>query len=121
AEAYRPGREEVHAASQEVTDAIGASLQPSGEAAVDEHALDRAAARIAQGYDPVHGGFGDAPKFPPSMTLDFLMQRVAAGFSRPDSGRLKPAPTQEIITNTPTKLARSGIYDQIGAGFPGYS
>src|SRR5437870_3803514 len=121
AEAYRSRREEVQEASQEVTNAIGASLQPSGEASIDEHSLDRAAAHIAQAYDPTHGGFGGAPKFPPSMALDFLMQHEAAGFSRPDSGRLKPAPTQEIITNTLTKMARGGIYDQIAGGFHRYS
>jgi uncharacterized protein YyaL (SSP411 family) len=126
AEAYRSRREEVHAASKEVTEAIGTSLQPAGEATIDEAALDRSAARIAQGYDPVHGGFGGAPKFPPSMTLDFLMQRVAAGFSRPDAGqleagRLKPAATQDIITNTLTRMAHGGIYDQIGGGFHRYS
>src|SRR5205085_9473954 len=79
---------------------------------LDRHALDRAAAGIAQHYDPVHGGFGGAPKFPPSMSLDFLMQ-VAW---REDDRELR-----EIIVNTLTKMARGGMYDQIGGGFHRYS
>jgi len=106
AEAYRSRPEAVREASKEVTEAIGASLEAKGEAVIDRPALDRAAARIAQSYDPVNGGFGGAPKFPPSMTLDFLMQ--AGG-------------NDEIITNTLTKMARGGMYDQIGGGFHRYS
>jgi uncharacterized protein len=106
AEAYRSRPDEVRAASKEVTEAIGASLEAKGEAVIDRPALDRAAARIAQSYDAVNGGFGGAPKFPPSMTLDFLMQ--SAGHD-------------EIITNTLTKMARGGIYDQVGGGFHRYS
>jgi uncharacterized protein YyaL (SSP411 family) len=106
-EAYRTRREDVNAASEEVTNAIGASLTVStGVNLSPQMDLDRAAARIAQSYDPLHGGFGSAPKFPPSMTLDFLMQR--SGYN-------------EIITNTLTKMARGGIYDQIGGGFHRYS
>ncbi|MEK6373827.1 MAG: thioredoxin domain-containing protein [Acidobacteriota bacterium] len=105
-EAYRSRPDEVRAASKEVTEAIGASLEAKGEATIDRPSLDRAAARIAQSYDPVNGGFGGAPKFPPSMTLDFLMQ---------SDGH------DEIIKNTLTKMARGGIYDQIGGGFHRYS
>src|ERR1041385_3226670 len=104
-DAYRTRREDVNAASQEVTDAISVSVA-TGSSPSSHRDLDRAAARIAQGYDPVHGGFGSAPKFPPSMTLDFLLQR--SGYA-------------EIITNTLSKMAHGGIYDQIGGGFHRYS
>src|SRR4051794_7194876 len=113
AEAYKFRREEVVSASSEVTSAIAAGVATkASENALDRHALDHAAARIAQNYDPVHGGFGDAPKFPPSMTLDFLMQ-VAW---RNDDRKLR-----EIIVNTLTKMARGGMYDQVGGGFHRYS
>ncbi|MEA2568649.1 MAG: uncharacterized protein QOI24_650 [Acidobacteriota bacterium] len=113
ADAYRTRREDVDAASKEVTTAIASSvtLQPSSNA-LDRHALDRAAAGIAKNYDPEHGGFGSAPKFPPSMSLDFLMQ-VAW---RRDDRELR-----EIIVNTLTKMARGGMYDQVGGGFHRYS
>ena len=107
-EAYRTRREEVNAASQEVTDAISTTLSVAAgsQPARPEAGLEPAAKRIAQAYDPVHGGFGAAPKFPPSMTLDFLLQRT--GYD-------------EVITNTLTKMAHGGIYDQIGGGFHRYS
>ena len=112
AETYRSRRNDVDAAADEVRRAISSSLRTTGGAAIDHHALDHAAARVAQGYDPVNGGFGSAPKFPPSMTLDFLMQ-VA--------WRRNDRELEEIIVNTLTKMAHGGMYDQIGGGFHRYS
>src|SRR5262249_5124421 len=105
-EAYRNRRDEVQAASEEITTAIATSLVGRPGSSPAHHDLDAAAARITQAYDPVHGGFGAAPKFPPSMTLDFLMQR--GGYD-------------DVIINTLTKMAQGGIYDQIGGGFHRYS
>ena len=114
AEAYRSRRDEVKQAGDDVTKAISSSLRvaPSPRA-IDRHALEHAAARIAQSYDPVHGGFGGAPKFPPSMSLDFLMQVSSRLASRDDF--------RDVIVNTLTKMARGGMYDQIGGGFHRYS
>ena len=112
ADAYRSRRSDVQAASEEVRQVISSSLQPKGSGEIERHALDRAAASIAQGYDAANGGFGSAPKFPPSMTLDFLMQVADHTGNRE---------YREIITNTLTKMARGGIYDQIGGGFHRYS
>ena len=113
---YRSRREEVEEASKEVAQALSSQLRTRGESgSVDRAALDRAAARIAANYDPVHGGFGSAPKFPPAMTLDFLMQ---VAHRNPDPSG---AQRREIITATLTKMARGGIYDQVGGGFHRYS
>ena len=109
---YRSRRNDVEEASAEIVQAIGASLTMGKAAAIEHHALDRAAARIAQTYDPEHGGFGAAPKFPPSMTLDFLMQV---------NNRASNPQLEEIIVNTLTRMARGGMYDQIGGGFHRYS
>jgi hypothetical protein len=84
----------------------------AGEADITRTKLDEAATRIAASYDAVHGGFGGAPKFPPSMSLDFLMQ-VA--------NRNNDAHLREIVTNTLIKMARGGMYDQVGGGFHRYS
>ncbi|HEX6642008.1 MAG TPA: thioredoxin domain-containing protein, partial [Thermoanaerobaculia bacterium] len=96
----------------EVQQALSSQLRTRGSGAISHAQLDAAAARIAANYDSVHGGFGSAPKFPPSMTLDFLMQVV---YRTPDP-RLR-----EIITTTLTKMARGGMYDQVGGGFHRYS
>ncbi len=111
-EAYRTRRADVEEASNEVQKAIGGGKVPRSENALDHAALDRAAVRLVQNYDAVNGGFGTAPKFPPSMSLDFLMQ-VAW---RTGDQRL-----QEIIVHTLTKMARGGMYDQAGGGFHRYS
>jgi uncharacterized protein YyaL (SSP411 family) len=112
AEAYRSRRSDVQAASDEVKQVINSSLQTLGRSSVVQAALDRAAAAIAHNYDDVNGGFGGAPKFPPSMSLDFLMQ-VA--------DRTSNRHYEEIVANTLTKMARGGMYDQIGGGFHRYS
>src|SRR5205085_12352982 len=63
ADAYRTRREDVEAASNEVKEAIGASLQVrGGTKSLDRSALDRAAASIARNYDRENGGVGRAPK-----------------------------------------------------------
>ena len=73
---------------------------------------------LSDSYDPINGGFGDAPKFPPSLTLEFLLRNEAlqklAG-SEPDfRGR-------QMIEHTCNFMARGGMYDQIGGGFARYS
>jgi len=118
--AFRERRAEVEEASKEVRQALGSQLRvPKSDVPIDHDALNRAASRIAAGYDAVHGGFGSAPKFPPSMSLDFLMQ-VEDRRSRL-SGQAGLPDLHEIITNTLTKMARGGMYDQVGGGFHRYS
>ena len=113
ADAYRSRRADVEAASDEVVNAIGVSMQARGTGrGLDHNALNAAAAQIASGYDKQNGGFGGAPKFPPAMTLDFLMQVVS---------RSRDREFEEIITNTLKKMARGGMFDQLGGGFHRYS
>ena len=118
ADAYRTRRSDVEEASNEVTEALRQSLRASGKkATLDRVALERAAIKIGEAYDPVNGGFGSAPKFPPSMSLDFMMQ-VA---DRLPAVAARSTPLRDIITTTLTKMARGGMYDQIGGGFHRYS
>jgi len=113
ADAYRSRKKDVDEAASEIQQALGRVLTSARAGTTADHkSLDRAAARIAQGYDPANGGFGGAPKFPPSMSLDFLMQV---------SHRTGDRELREIVTNTLTKMARGGIYDQVGGGFHRYS
>ncbi|HKB81533.1 MAG TPA: thioredoxin domain-containing protein [Thermoanaerobaculia bacterium] len=115
AEAYRARRDDVEATSAEVVQAIHSSLQPQGSQTVTREKLEIAAQSIARNYDSEHGGFGGAPKFPPSMTLDFLMQLASRLIGEPAGAY------REIVVNTLTKMARGGIYDQVGGGFHRYS
>jgi uncharacterized protein YyaL (SSP411 family) len=114
ANVYRSRRHEVEEASTEVQKALSNQLRTPRAAGhdIDHHALEHAAARIASNYDPVNGGFGSAPKFPPAMSLEFLMM-VA--------NRTGDAQLREIVVHTLTKMARGGMYDQVGGGFHRYS
>src|SRR4029450_680319 len=73
---------------------------------------DNAFRKLSRAFDPTHGGFGDAPKFPHPMDLRLLLRHHArTGDPRAlDMGR-KPL----------DKMARGGIYDQLGGGFARYS
>jgi uncharacterized protein YyaL (SSP411 family) len=116
ANVYRTRRNEVDEASKELQQAMSSQLRTRGAAgAIERSALDAAAGRIAANYDAANGGFGGAPKFPPSMTLDFLMQ---VAYRTPDANGAR---LSEIVTHTLTKMAHGGMYDQVGGGFHRYS
>jgi hypothetical protein len=86
------------------------ALRPSG--ALDGALLDRAARGLAARHDARHGGFEGAPKFPQAMALDFLLRhwrRTGASFGL------------EIARDSFLRMARGGIYDQVGGGFHRYS
>src|SRR5688500_15473846 len=79
---------------------------------VEQELLDAAYAGVVRSYDSTNGGFGGAPKFPPAMTLEFLL-RTYARTGNPDA--------LEMVTYTCRKLADGGIYDHLGGGFHRYS
>ncbi len=86
-------------------------FQPAPEAPGIE-ALESAAESIAGLFDPVHGGFGHPPKFPSPMLLEFMLRAyLRAGDPR----------FLYIVEFTLGKMARGGIYDQLGGGFHRYS
>ena len=74
--------------------------------------LEAAYRSLAQRYDAQNGGFGTAPKFPATMVLDFLLRHWK---------RTATSEALEIVVNSFRKMARGGIYDQIGGGFARYS
>ncbi len=94
-------------------------LQANGDPLTNE-ALLSAARRVVEAHDDVFGGFGDAPKFPPASTLEFLL---AVRSSRAiDAGSRELAlGLDRAINTTLTAMAHGGIYDQIGGGFARYS
>lgn len=75
-------------------------------------ATDAALEKIRPSFDRTNGGWGGAPKFPQPMTIEFLMRRCVATH---EEFILK------IITMTLDKMARGGIYDQLGGGFHRYA
>lgn len=82
--------------------------------------LIRAASDILDRADPEFGGFGEAPKFPPANTLDFLLTlRSSAKVDLKERDLAKAI--DQSINRTLTGMAHGGIYDQIAGGFARYS
>lgn len=79
---------------------------------VDAAALDAAAQRLRHQFDTARSGFGGAPKFPPSMVLEFLLRHHA---------RTGDADSLMMASMTCEAMARGGIYDQLAGGFARYS
>ncbi|WP_333774066.1 thioredoxin domain-containing protein [Streptomyces sp. IBSBF 3136] len=67
---------------------------------------------LTREYDEQRGGFGGAPKFPPSMVLEFLLRHHA---------RTGAEGALQMARDTCERMARGGIYDQLGGGFARYS
>ncbi len=92
---------------------------------------DTAVAALARRYDKARGGFGGAPKFPPSTVLEFLLRRseraAGPGVEQSHAQRSSQAaqPVGEtalaMAAGTLEAMARGGIYDQLGGGFARYS
>ena len=70
--------------------------------------LDAAVASLGADFDPFAGGFGRAPKFPPSMVLEFLLRHGSEDALR-------------MVDRTLDGMIRGGIHDQLGGGFARYS
>ncbi|WP_258343192.1 thioredoxin domain-containing protein [Saccharopolyspora gregorii] len=103
---------EVRAAATRVVEQLASQPSALPEAGVDDAALDAAVSRLGSEFDAVHGGFGDAPKFPPSMVLEFLLRHHE---------RTGSAEALRLATSTAGAMARGGLYDQLAGGFARYS
>ena len=116
AQAYRERPDDVsHNADQlreRLQSGFGFGADTTEEGALDAAILDEAAQRLAANFDPLHGGFGSAPKFPQGMVLDFLLRQYV---------RTGSAATLALAETTLEKMARGGMYDQLGGGFHRYS
>jgi uncharacterized protein YyaL (SSP411 family) len=112
AEAYTLRRAEVLQTAAQIRDFL-ARPAPSAQAqTLAPTLLDEAYERLARDYDPAHGGFGGAPKFPQPMLIDFLLRTNA---------RTGQDLALTIATHTLTAMAEGGMYDQLGGGFHRYS
>ena len=113
AEAYRSQPDQVaHTSTTMLGELRRFGLaQPSRDVLTAE-LLDDSFRRITKNYDSKNGGFGGAPKFPPAMTLEFLMHT---------HDRTGSAEALEMIEHTTRKMAEGGMYDQLGGGFHRYS
>lgn len=113
AEAYRDRPQDIAETGTSLVAELNRLSQGSGsDEPIEKELLDAAYVGIIRNYDSVHGGFGGAPKFPPSMTLEFLLRTYA---------RTGNKEALEMVTFTCRKMADGGMYDQLGGGFHRYS
>jgi uncharacterized protein YyaL (SSP411 family) len=106
-EAWRDRRDDVRRAAASVREHLARQTTLSGDALTAAD-LDASATLLRQDFDPRHGGFGGAPKFPPSMVLEFLRRRPGAE-------------ERAMLDAGLEAMARGGIHDQLGGGFARYS
>ncbi|MGJ3244275.1 MAG: thioredoxin domain-containing protein [Opitutales bacterium] len=86
----------------------------------DPRVLVAAAETVCKEHDDTHGGFGTAPKFPPAMTLNFLLG--VRGTASVEQRKPDQAKRIDCVVNTTLKaMAHGGIYDQVAGGFARYS
>jgi uncharacterized protein YyaL (SSP411 family) len=113
-EAWTSRRSEIEQAGADVVRELGerAKTSPLTGTGITEAALDAAALVLAEQHNDVTGGFGGAPQFPPSMVLEFLLRHAA---------RTGSARSRHVVATTCERMARGGMYDQLGGGFARYS
>src|SRR5690242_1701076 len=113
AEAYRDRKSDIVETGTSLVNELRRLSEPSAAGgAVEKEFLDAAYTGMARSYDSVNGGFGGAPKFPPAMALEFLLRTYA---------RTGNKQALEMVRHTCEKMARGGMYDQLGGGFHRYS
>jgi uncharacterized protein len=111
---WRDRRDDVEQASDEITGELRAMASglPGGGPPVSAELCDHAVAVVLGDEDTAAGGFGGAPKFPPSALLEALLR----SYERTGSSDVLAA-----VERTGTAMARGGIYDQLAGGFARYS
>ena len=112
-QAYRNSNSEIRRVTDQLTEQMGRTANmPRGTGALDESILHNAYNTLATNFDYQNGGVGSAPKFPQAMTLEILLRYHAHGHNER---------ALSMLNLTLEKMARGGIYDQVGGGFHRYA
>jgi uncharacterized protein len=112
-DAWTNRREHITEVGKNVTEYLkGMSDLKASDTPLSPDLLSNALATLRRSFDPTHGGFGSAPKFPHALELKLLL-RLANRFN--DKTAL------HMVRHTLDKMARGGMYDQVGGGFARYS
>jgi uncharacterized protein YyaL (SSP411 family) len=112
-DAWTDRRDEVGHASDRIREALTREVALGGGAPFDQAALDTAVVSMTRDFDDAWGGFGGAPKFPPSMILDFLLRVSASSTTQADEAT-------RMVGKTLAAMAAGGIHDQLAGGFARY-
>ena len=112
ADLWERRRDDLLGQAETLTAHLGERTGPAQSGNVGEEEIRAAVRELAAGFDPTYGGFGPAPKFPPSTQLGLLLRHHR---------RAGDAATLAMVTKTLDGMAQGGMYDQIGGGFARYS
>ncbi|MBI4011023.1 MAG: thioredoxin domain-containing protein, partial [Candidatus Rokubacteria bacterium] len=113
AEIYRGQRDRVEETGRQLLDQLRQGERVRGGSdPLTRAVLDRAFQQLAGEFDRRNGGLGTAPKFPQPMAWEFVLRHWR---------RTGSAEAGEMVRRTLTRMARGGIYDQLGGGFHRYS
>ena len=104
-EAWHTRSDEVRRVAANLREHLSSTTLATAGAPITRAVLDGAVRTLALEYDGDAAGFGGAPKFPPSMVLEFLRRYGE----------------REMLGATLEAMARGGIHDQLGGGFARYS
>jgi uncharacterized protein YyaL (SSP411 family) len=107
-DAWRDRRSELLLSASEIVRQLSQQAPFAGAGGLTAADCEKALLALQGEFDATYGGFGRAPKFPPSMVLEALL-RDGSEQSMVMSGKTLDA------------MARGGIYDQLGGGFARYS
>ena len=117
ATAWKEDHDKIVEQGSKIVEALRESQSAApGEGKIDGSVADAAYRQIDRSYDPKEGGFGNAPKFPRPVTLNFLT-RFYARDPKSDSGKH----ALDMTLFTLRKMAAGGMHDHIGGGFHRYS
>ncbi|AKU16462.1 thioredoxin domain-containing protein [Luteipulveratus mongoliensis] len=109
---WQERRDDVLASGNHIVSRLREAAAPTTSQAYDDAALSDAVTRLQREFDWQYGGFGGAPKFPPSMVLEFLIRHNA---------RTGDESALRMAQETCDAMACSGMYDQLDGGFARYS
>jgi len=112
AEGWHQNRNDIIESAARFTTRLQQSIQIPSPTTVGQAELEAGVEQFAKNFDPVFGGFGQAPKFPPATGLSFLLrQHHHTGHEQ----------TLHMVRKTLDCMAAGGMYDHIGGGFARYS
>ena len=112
ADAWEQETTGLRSQARQLTDRLKNELRAVSPVSVSASVLDDAVMQFRKDFDAQHGGFGSAPKFPPSAGLSLLLRCYR---------RTGDSTTLQMVTRTLDAMAAGGIYDHIGGGFARYS
>lgn len=109
---WREDRQKILDSGEKITQHLQqAEIRQNSGSEIDPTLLQDAGMRLAQSYDWKHGGWGQAPKFPQPMAIEFLLRRATGG----DRMAL------DMASHALKAMAKGGMYDVVGGGFARYS